>query len=344
MRARHLFLLIILFVSMVIVGIPWLLVRPGVPAETGTPAPGAPAPGAPVPARALDRLDVPVNVFDNESKRLLTLPLEDYVAGVVAAEMPASFAPEALKAQAAVARTYAVVRMRLFGGRGCPRHPAADVCTDPAEGQAWASKETLKRRWGSLRFPSYWRKVNEAVDGTRGLIVVYANRPIDAVFHAASGGRTEDAEAVWGRAVPYLRSVPSPGERAERYDGVRATFSLAELADRTRVPLSEIRALRGEGKPVVSVLSRTPSGRVAQVRIGRAHLTGGEVREALGLNSTFFEWRLSGDRIEVVTKGYGHGVGMSQYGADTLARGGADFRAILRHYYRGVQVRPLFTE
>lgn len=333
MRAWRLFLFVVTFVIVVMVGIPWLLVQPG---GQGSPAGSAPT--------GLDRLDVPVRVFQKESNKVFTLPLEEYVAGVVAAEMPASFAPEALKAQAVVARTYAVARMRLFGGQGCKGHPEADVCGDPADGQAWVSQEALRRRWGELRYSANWRKVRAAVTQTRGVIVVYANRPIDAVFHAASGGRTEDAERVWGQAVPYLRSVASPGERAARYEGARVTFTLADLAARTGVPLSEIETLKRQGKPAMAILERTPSGRVDRLRIGREVFTGKDVRKALGLNSTLFSLRVSGNLLEVNTKGYGHGVGMSQYGADALARQGMDFRGIVRHYYRGVQLRPLFTE
>lgn len=334
MHARRLLFLLVVFLLVVVIGIPWLLVQPGEPGD----------PAAPAPVGALDRLDVPVRIFHKETNTVITLPLEEYVAGVVAAEMPASFAPEALKAQAVASRTYAVVHMRLFGGGGCPKHPEADVCSDPAEGQAWASQDTLRRRWGGARYPAYWRKVREAVTQTRGLIVVYANRPIEAVFHAASGGRTEDAKWVWGRAVPYLQSVPSPGESAARYQAARVAFSLSDLAARTSVPLNEITTLKGQGKPTVAILGRTPSGRVAKARIGRKEFTGKEVRQMLGLNSTMFNWRLSGNNLEVSADGYGHGVGMSQYGADALARQGMDYVAIIRYYYRGTQVRALFTE
>src|SRR5690606_23147314 len=148
----------------------------------------------------------------NEEDRLVLVPLETYVRGVVAAETPPTFPLEALKAEAVVARPYAVRRMRVFGGAGCDRHPAADVCTDPGVHQAYAGDEELRRRWGSLRYPAYRQRVEQAVEATRGLILMYDGRPIDAVYHSTSGGRTEAAEHVWGEAVPYLASVPSPYE------------------------------------------------------------------------------------------------------------------------------------
>lgn len=306
----------------------------GVPRWLGrSPGSGGGGPATPVPEGEL-----PVTVA-LPGGGTVVLPLEDYVRGVVAAEMPASFHPEALRAQAVAARTYAVRHMRVFGGGGCPGRPEADVCGAAAEGQAWLPEAELRRRWGLLRFPVWWRKVSAAVEATRGLIVVYDQEPIDAVFHAAAGGRTEDARYVWGRAVPYLRSVDSP-DRGTRYDGVRVAFTLEEVARRTGV---EPGALARAAVPV-AVEERTPSGRAAAVRVGDRRLTGREFRQALGLNSTLFTLRLSGGRLEVTTSGYGHGAGLSQYGADALARAGRDFRAILAHYYPGTQVRPIFQE
>ncbi len=310
--------------------IPALLVRPGRPPVVG-PARTLTAPSAPE-----GQLRVRVALKDGGS---VELPLEEYVKGVVAAEMPASFHIEALKAQAVASRTYAVRHMRAFGGQGCRSRPEADVCGDPAEGQAWLPREELRRKWGAFRFPFYWRKVSEAVEATRGLILVYDQEPIDAVFHAAAGGRTEDARYVWGNEVPYLRSVESP-DRQTRYDGVRLTFSLREVARRTEV---EPALLERQPEPV-RVVDRTPSGRVAVARVGPKELTGRQLREALGLNSTLLSFRVVGDRLEVTSSGYGHGVGMSQYGADGLARQGRDFRAILQHYYTGVEIRPIFVE
>lgn len=323
-----------LFTFAVVAVLPALLVRPGGPPPVER--------GARLsPARVLEgELVIRVAV---KGRGVVALPLEDYVRGVVAAEMPASFHPEALKAQAVAARTYAVGHMRVFGGEGCRGDPEADVCADPDQGQAWASPDELRRRWGLFRFALYWRKIGQAVEATRGLILVYDQQPIDALFHAASGGRTEDAQYVWGKPVPYLKSVDSP-DRGTRYDGVRVSFSLAEVARRTGVDAAVLARLQREGREPLAVLERTPSGRVALARVGDRRLTGRQLREALGLNSTLFSWRVLGERVEVTTSGYGHGVGMSQYGADALARQGADFRRILTHYYTGVQIRPIFVE
>ncbi len=286
---------------------------------------------------------LPVTVFVAEDGGTRVLPLEEYVKGVVAAEMPAAYELEALKAQAVVARTYAVAHMRVFGGSGCRSHPEADVCTNPEEGQAWVPREEMRRRWGVLAFPGYWRKVERAVEETRGLIVVHDHRPIDAVYHAASGGRTEDAVYVWGRSLPYLVSVASPYEEPAKVTS-QVVLSWDELAIRTGVPLARLVALERRGEPVVEVVERTPSGRAARVRVGEKEFTGPEFRKALGLRSTLLTVRPRIGGIEVQTIGYGHGVGMSQAGANGLARQGRDFRAIIRHYYSGADVRPIFVE
>lgn len=256
-----------------------------------------------------------VTVYDSGRRRLLRLPLEEYLAGVVAAEMPASFHMEALKAQAVAARAYAVLRMRAFGGQGCRSRPEADFCSDPAGGQAWVSTDELRRRWGR-DFVSHWRRVRQAVAETRGLIGVYHNRPIDGVYHAASGGVTEDALAVWGRPVPYLRSVASPYQAGTRHDRVAVTMSLGEVARRTGVAASDLERQAASGRPPVEVARRTASGRVAELRVGERLLSGEEARRLVELKSTLFTVRVSGKTVLVESRGYGHGVGLSQYGAN----------------------------
>ncbi len=334
MRRRALALLVL--VLLILAGIPAAVVRRG--GEGGPPAVATPPSAVAVTPGFPE-----VRVYDAAAGVLRRLPLEEYVAGVVAAEMPASFHPEALKAQAVAARTYAVVHLRAFGGEGCRSQPEADLCSDPRQGQGWVSAAELRRRWGR-EFAANWERVREAVAATRGLIVVFDNRPIDAVYHAASGGMTEDAVAVWGRTVPYLRSVSSPFEAGTRHDRVTVSMTLGEVARRTGVPLASLRRLTAAGTAPVAVEARTGSGRVAVLRVGDRRLTGEEARAALGLKSTLFTVRVNGEAVLVESRGYGHGVGLSQYGADGLARRGYDFRRILSHFYQGTTVRPLFYE
>ncbi|HEX6989885.1 MAG TPA: stage II sporulation protein D [Bacillota bacterium] len=296
----------------------------------------------PEPERAQG--DLPIRVYLHEEDRLTAMPLEEYVKGVVAAEMPASFPIEALKAQAVVARTYAVRRMRVFGGPGCDRHPAADVCTEPTTHQAFATEESLRRRWGALRYAAYWQRIEQAVEATRGLILMYDGRPIDAVYHSTSGGRTEAAEYVWGQPVPYLTSVPSPYE--ERSPRARQTVHLSwtELGRLLGLESTSVAAAGTSPGTVLEALDRTPSGRITRLRVGTTILDAPEIRQRLHLNSTWFSWETDADGVTFTVRGYGHGVGMSQYGADGMARRGSTYEAILAHYYPGTDLRPIFVE
>src|SRR5690606_3710660 len=243
-----------------------------------------------------------------------------------------------------VARTYAVRRMRVFGGAGCDRHPAADVCTDPGVHQAYAGDEELRRRWGSLRYPAYRQRVEQAVEATRGLILMYDGRPIDAVYHSTSGGRTEAAEHVWGEAVPYLASVPSPYEERSPRAVQTVRLSWEELARRLELDLDVPAAGGSGGQAVLEALEMTPSGRVKRLRVGTATLDSRNVRQRLNLNSTWFSWQEDASGVTFSVRGYGHGVGMSQYGAEGMARRGWSYDGILAHYYPGTVLRPIFVE
>lgn len=289
------------------------------------------------------RGDLPIRVHLHEEDRLVVMPLEEYVAGVVAAEMPASFPAEALKAQAVAARTYAVRRMRVFGGAGCDRHPLADVCTDPATHQAFAGEARLGRQREPLRDAAHWQRIEQAVEATRGLILMFDGRPIDAVYHSTSGGRTEAAEHVWGQPVPYLTSVPSPFE--ERSPRASQTLRLSWDELRQRLDLGAVPTFTaGPGPDVLEAVEIAPSGRIKRLRIGAAILEGREVRERLQLNSTWFAWEVDAGGVTFNVRGFGHGVGMSQYGAEGMARRGSAYDAILAHYYPGTNLRPIFVE
>jgi stage II sporulation protein D len=247
------------------------------------------------------------------------MELEEYITGVVLAEMPASFESEALKAQAVVARTYALKRALEEG-----KHPSNAVCTDPACCQAYVTEEQFLQMNGQQ-----YDKVCDAVLQTEGLVLVYEGDLIEATYFSCSGGRTEDAVAVWGGKIPYLVSVESPGEQhAEHYvDTVfldKAVF--CEQLDLTTDAVTE----HGIGE-----ITSTAGGGVDTIQIGGETFTGVQVRQLLGLRSTAFRITIAGTTVTITTKGYGHRVGMSQYGADAMAVAGHDYRDILAHYYPG---------
>ncbi len=241
--------------------------------------------------------------------------LEEYVTGVVAAEMPAAFPEEALKAQAVAARTYQVRQMRQTG--------SDSVLYDV--GQAYLSREEQEEKWGES-YAVYAKKIQAAVRATAGEIMVYDGEPILAAFHAQSGGRTEAAENVWQEAVPYLRSVDSSEDREAPGNESTVTLSEEELAERLGI---------AEGA-ALSVKSRTEAGYVAEVQAGEKCFSGGEIRQLLGLRSANFTIAEEGDGYTFIVHGYGHGAGMSQYGAAFLAKKGKSYHEILRHYYTGI--------
>ena len=243
--------------------------------------------------------------------------LEEYVVGVVAAEMPAAFHEEALKAQAVAARTYQVRQMQAAGMDAV----LYDV------GQAYITTEEQKEKWGE-NYSFYGAKIRKAVRETAGEIMVYEGEPILAAFHAQSAGKTEDAVQVWNSDVPYLKSVDSSEDKKAPQHETTVTFSEEEVKEKL-------------GSTELSVRSCTDAGYVAELQAGEWVLSGREVREKLGLRSASFQIEKKDGAFCFTTFGYGHGVGMSQYGASFLAEEGKTYREILRHYYSGVEFQML---
>ena len=257
--------------------------------------------------------------------------MAEYLWSVVAAEMPASFEPEALKAQACAARTY-TVRLQNAGGK----HDNADVCTDSACCQAYITPAEAELRWG-ISAGEYRDKIAAAVSGTDGLGVLYGGQPIEALYFSSAPGRTTDAVAVWGTGVDYLKSVDSPeGDEVPNY----RTSVVLSTEEVKGLILSAYPGADLSGDPAgwITDVRTGESGAVASVRVGGVTLTGNQVRGALGLRSPAFTVSFDGENFTFQVTGYGHGVGMSQYGANKMAAGGESFRAILEWYYSGVEV------
>ena len=263
------------------------------------------------------------------------LTMESYLWGVVAAEMPASFEEEALKAQACAARTYAAGLQA-----GGSKHPEADLCDDSSCCQAYTDREDALLRWG-LSAQLYAEKIETAVSGTDGLGVLYQGTPIQAVFFSSAPGKTADAVEVWGSAVDYLKSVDSPeGEEVPNYHS-QVRLSPEELKNKALAawPGAD---LSGKPESWIQNLERTASGAVSSLRIGGITAAGGEVRGAFGLRSACFQVQWDGENFLFDVTGYGHGVGMSQYGANAMAKEGREFRDILTWYYTGTEVDYLW--
>lgn len=310
--------------------LPLLLVprgEEGLPAEQG----GLPLDRAVVtPGPSLDSgQQVKVKLADG---RVETMAMDDYLWRVVAAEMPAAFAPEALKAQAVAARTYTMAKME----RTTPAHPEADVCTDVACCQACRTPEEAAASWGA-NARMYTDKISAAVADTDGLAVLYGGKPIQAVFFSSAGGRTVDAVEVWGNAVPYLTGVDSPeGEEVPNYHStVTLTPEEFKTALLSRYPGAD---LSGDPSGWLSNTVSNSAGGVSSVDVGGVTVSGQALRALFSLRSTSFTVSAGAEGVTFSVTGYGHGVGMSQYGANALAREGKSYEEILKWYYTGVEV------
>ena len=250
--------------------------------------------------------------------------MDDYLLGVVLAEMPASFEPEALKAQAVVARTYARKAWETGG-----KHGDGSVCVSPACCQGWKSEADYLSQGGR---EADVEKIRQAVRATSGQVLTYEGEVIEATYFSCSGGRTEDAVAVWGTEFPYLQAVDSPGEEDAACYTDSVTFSAEEAERRLGIPLT------GKPESWVGDVTHTAGGGVDTIVLGGKYFTGTEVRSLLGLRSTVFSVTAQPDSIRVDTRGYGHRVGMSQYGADAMAALGHTYKDILTHYYQGAEL------
>ena len=213
------------------------------------------------PGKKFKGEDVTIRVYLHEEDKIADMSLEDYVKGVVAAEMPAEFELEALKSQAVAARTYAVKNMTSFGGPGLADHPGADVSTDSKVSQAWQSAAQLKARWGG-NYNNYMEKISRAVEETRGFIIVYNGEPINAVFHSTSGEKTASAKEVWGFDYPYLQSVVCNWDKkSPRYSEIKE-YSLAELEQKLGQDVGVVAAAQSGNGAVAQIIDRTESWRV----------------------------------------------------------------------------------
>lgn len=285
----------------------------------------------------IDRPEPPsvVRMYVHATGEIINLSLEDYVIGVVAAEMPANFHPEALKAQALAARTYILKRLAAGGVTNNP-HPDADTCNDPAHAQGWYGREELRERWGRLEYYRHYYKIKKAVQDTDGMVITYNGELIDPVYHSACGGQTLNSEDVWQVAAPYLRGVTCPYDH-DPYPGEERHFTLDELDRALETDLAAVAAGTG-GAPSIEILEYTSTGRPKELSLGGKAVPATTVRSRLGLRSTDFTYTHADGELVFTTHGHGHGVGMCQWGANGLAKHGYAVEDIIAHYYTGTEI------
>lgn len=265
--------------------------------------------------------NIEIEVFREATEQIEKVPLETYVASVVAAEMPAEFEAEALKAQAVVARTY-IMNYLIREEK---------TITDTTQHQVYKNVNELKELWGK-DFPTYWQKITEAVQATEGMVLTYKDELITPTYFAMSNGYTEDAKYYWGKELPYLKSVKSKWEEKLPNFIAQAIVTQEELQKALQIDLHENSKIE---------ITRTPSHRVHKMKIEQHEFSGRDVREKLNLRSTDFTIKQKDGHFIFTTKGYGHGVGMSQYGANEMAKQGKTYTDILKHYYQDVTIDEL---
>lgn len=265
---------------------------------------------------------------------IVPMGLEDYVYCVLAGEMPASFEPEALKAQAVAARTLAVYKV-MHGG--CSKYRGADICDQSDHCQAFSSEEEQKAKWKG-NYDKYSAKLHEAVSQTAGKIITYDDAPILVLYHSSSAGYTEDVENVYSKALPYLRSVPSPGDAEVTELESVEEFDRKWFCDTVNKAYSKAKLSQTTLEKQVSVASRFPSGRVEMIKLGGVSISGTAFRGLMDIRSANFTVTFNQYSVIVTTEGFGHGVGMSQYGANAMALEGSGYEEILRYYYTGVEI------
>ncbi len=262
-----------------------------------------------------------VSVYDPETENVSSLDLEEYVIGVVAAEMPASFHEEALKAQAIAARTYALYKMK---------HATKDydVIADVSN-QAYINEDKMKEKWKD-EFSIYYKKIKEAVLDTKDVVMTYDGEVIISYYFAMSNGNTEDVSSVFGENKDYLKSVDSSWDKSVNNYEVINTFLKKDFCNKLGI----------DGDIVVNTIKRTNTGRVETIVINGKSFKGTSFRQLLGLRSTDFDIYIK-DNVKITTRGYGHGVGMSQYGANAMARLGNTYEEILKYYYQNVSLEKV---
>jgi stage II sporulation protein D len=275
---------------------------------------------------------VQVAVYRTKLKTIEKVPLELYIQGVVASEMPAEFELEALKAQALAARTYIIRRLIA---KDFEDSPEGSVVTDTEKHQVYQNEEELRERWG-LEYERKISRINQAVNGTVGQVLTFDGRPINATFFSTSNGYTENSEDYWTATIPYLRSVESPWDEASPRFKDQIIISIEEFQEKLGVQMAIPASTNGTFS---DILSTTTGKRVKEVKVGDNVFTGKEVREKLGLSSSHFTLELNKGQIIINTLGWGHGVGMSQWGANGMAQEGHNAEAIVKYYYKDIQVQ-----
>ena len=276
-----------------------------------------------------------IKLLHTDTNTVEEVAIDTYLCHVVSAEMPVDFEKEALKAQAIVARTYTIYKINH------KKHDNADICDDSNCCQAWISKEDRLARWDGDK-EEKWKKIEDCVNETKGKIITYNNEPINAFFHSNSGGKTELPVDVWGGGsnMPYLQVVETAGEDGYTQYNSEVELSNEEIVEKLKEKYADIQ-IDFNNEEDIKILEYTSSGRVKTIKFGNHEISGTEARTIFGLRSTNFEIEKMDGKIKFIVTGYGHGVGMSQTGADSMAKSGSSAEDIINHFYVGIEIKDV---
>ncbi|MBU3205970.1 stage II sporulation protein D [Clostridium algidicarnis] len=278
-----------------------------------------------------------IKVYNKEKNKVSEINLEEYIIGVVASEMPANFNEEALKAQAVAARTFAVSKI-LFN---CKEAKGGHIC-DGMHCQVYVGKDERVKKWGKDKGEEYWNKIKEAVEKTNGeILICEGSLVLNPQYFAVSSGKTENSDEVFTFSQSYLKSVESPGEEiAPKYKS-KEIFTYKEFIIKVNEFYKDDYLNSENLLKEVKILERTEGGAVKNIRLGEYTLTGVEFRKLFNLNSANFNINFEKDKIEIQCVGYGHGVGMSQWGANVMGKDNKTYKEILSHYYKGIEIENI---
>ena len=277
-----------------------------------------------------------IKVYITKEDKVVDIKIEEYVKSVVSGEMPASFGIEALKAQAVAARTYVAAKR----GRPCDIAKGGDVC-DTTHCQVYIGKEERIAKWDGAGQEN-WDKISKAVDETKGIVLSYDKELVQyPQFFSTSSGKTENSRDVFSGDIPYLVSTESTGEEvAPRFKG-ELSLNISDFVEKINSKFQDAKLTVNNLSEQIEIVSRSDAGGIKEIKIGGATIRGLDFRLAIGLNSTNFQYTISNNEIIFESKGYGHGVGMSQWGANIMSKNGSEYNSILKHYYTGVELKEI---
>ncbi|MBF8982463.1 stage II sporulation protein D [Lutibacter sp. B2] len=279
--------------------------------------------------------NINVKIYNLNKKEIHIKKIDQLIKEMIASQIPINFDIEALKAQAIMAMTLLVRKMKIFGGVGCKEYERADIC----KGEKWMDEDELKKKWGD-DFERNWKKVDRAFKETEGKIITINNKPIDPRYHLTCGGATENSENVDGSKILYLRRMLCDYCKNSPYYSNYVELSLEEIEKRLDIKTEKASPTKGPNiEGIIEEIIRDEQGRIRSMKIGGKKLKGAEVMKLLGLNSTRFGWKPIAFRIE--TKGEGHGLGLCQYGANEMAKEGKTAEEILKYYFTGVEIKTV---